>query len=64
MDIVFLVKGKVTKSQTESHILYNGQSASKAFRYLQEWQSEAEITIEIFENGKLIETVSKNNITS
>lgn len=64
MDIVFLVEGKINKSDVEKRVIYNGQSAKKAFDVLHTWAVEADITIKIYENGLLVDTISKAQVVA
>lgn len=57
MFVAYHVKGKVTKSDTEKRSLYNGPSAKRAFDYLDSWSEEAEVTVEIWEDGVLVRTL-------
>lgn len=61
MDIVFLVKGRISVT-TDKIVLYNGVNAKKAFNFLDTWREDAEIAIEIYQDGSLVQTISKNNV--
>lgn len=55
MDIVYLVKGYLTPTSEEKIVFYNGQSAKKAFGFLDKYSEKAEIEIELYEDGTLIQ---------
>ena len=61
MNSYYLVKGFLTVSDKEKHILYVGPSAKEAFRIMDDYSLKAQIVIQIWEDGGLVREIEQKN---
>jgi hypothetical protein len=60
MDVVYLVKGYLTPKSKEKEVLYNGQSPRKAFDFFDTYSKQAELVVEVYEEGYLVKSFTQN----